>query len=254
MRHFLIGLLLSVFYGGLSPYAFGEEDKLLKDCSICPEMVALQPGSFQMGSNEGNDDEKPVHRVSINYRFAVAKTEVTQAQWRAVMGDNPSMFSGETNPIEQVSWNEAKDFIQRLNTKTGQSYRLLTEAEWEYAARAGTTTNWSCGPDEECLSRVAWYDSNAGRRTYPVGQKQANAFGLHDMHGNVSEWVQDCYDKTYKDAPSNIHAEVTENCSFRVLRGGAWEDVPWSLRSAMRTRIMPNAKHYSIGFRIAKTL
>lgn len=232
----------------------GTNDYVFKDCSTCPIMVILQPGSFQMGSNNGNDNEQPVHRVSINYSFAVGMTEITQAQWHAIMGHNPSLFAGNSNPVEQVSWDDAKKFIRALNKKTGQTYRLLTESEWEYAARAGTTTKWYCGNDEGCLNSAAWYDANSLRKTYPAGQKQANAFGLYDMYGNVSEWVEDCYEETYKGAPINGHANVSKDCSFRILRGGAWEDIAWSLRSAIRSRVMPEYGHFSFGFRIAKTL
>ena len=163
--------------------------KIFKDCTDCPEMVVVPAGSFDMGSNN-DTNEKPVHRVTINRAFAIGKTEVTQGQWKAIMGNNPSKFveCGDNCPVEQVSWDDAQAFIEKLNTKTGKKYRLPSEAEWEYACRAGGQHEY-CGGNN--LDSIAWYGAlakpagNSNKTTNPVAAKQANAFGLYDMSGNV---------------------------------------------------------------------
>ena len=237
---------------------------VFRDCADCPEMVVVPAGSFMMGSDDGSSDEKPVHPVTIARAFAVGKYEVTQAEWQAVMGTNPSKFSGARNPVEQVSWDDAQDFIRRLNEKvrsvvsvsTGGDgpYRLLTEAEWEYAARAGTTTTYSCGDSAGCLSSSAVYSHNSSSRTAQVGSKVANAFGLHDMHGNVWEWVQDCYADSYANAPSDGGLSMGSNACSRVLRGGSWGYDPRYLRSAGRSRRSADGRGSGLGFRLARTL
>jgi formylglycine-generating enzyme required for sulfatase activity len=162
--------------------------------SIGIDFVLIAAGEFLMGSESGDSDEKPVHRVRISKNFYLGKYEVTQAQWHAVMGDNPSRFKGDTLPVEQVSWEDAQKFIERLNAQEGGTkYRLPTEVEWEYAARAGTTTAYSFGDNPRPLGEYAWFSENFGNTTHPVGQKQPNPWGLYDMHGNVWEWVQDWY-------------------------------------------------------------
>ena len=179
-------------------------------------MVTVPGGSFEMGS--GNGDELPQHRVTLK-AFALGKYEVTQAQWQAVMGDNPSNFKqcGGNCPVENVSWNDAQAFIQKLNQKTGANYRLPTEAEWEYACKAGQETEY-CGGNN--IDEVAWYGNNS-QTTHPVGQKQANAFGLYDMSGNAWEWVQDSYHGKYNGAPTD-GTEWLGDGAKRVLRGGSW--------------------------------
>jgi len=171
--------------------------KAFKDCASCPEMVMIPAGSFEMGSSNGSDDRKPVHRVTISQGFAMSKTEITQGQWKSLMDGNPSYFGkcGDDCPVERVSWLEAQDFIKRLSTKTGKQYRLPTEAEWEYACRAKAHQEY-CGSDNP--DDVAWYADpvdNPGEKTFPVAIKQPNAFGLYDMSGNVKEWVEDCLKK-----------------------------------------------------------
>ena len=241
----------------------------IKDCPECPEMVVLPGGSFLMGSppdpgpdpfsNEkpkanGLPEEKPQHRVQIQ-SFAIGKYEVTQEQWYAVMGNNPSQNKGRTLPVEQVSWDDIQQFIEKLNQKAGQKYRLPSEAEWEYAARAGTTTEWSHGNDESKLGNYAWYSANSARQPQEVGQKRPNAFGLYDMHGNVWEWTQDCWHNNYAGAPTDGSAWTT-GCSgnVRVLRGGSWIFDPAYLRSAIRSGIYPYYRLRENGFRLARTL
>ena len=207
-----------------------------------------------MGSDKSSD-EKPPHTVYIR-SFLMGRTEVTQKQWLNVMGSNPSRFAacGSGCPVESVGWDEVQEFILKLSQKTGQKYRLPSEAEWEYAARAGTSTEWSHGNDESKLSNYAWYDVNSGRKTQEVGQKLPNAFGLYDMHGNVFEWTQDCWHDNYAGAPTDGSAWAT-GCSgnYRVLRGGSWSNNHAFLRSAYRIRLYPNIRSSSSGFRLART-
>ena len=217
-------------------------------------MVRIPAGSFVMGSNK-NNDEKPPHTVAVG-SFLMGKTEVTQGQWKAVMGNNPSVFSqcGDECPVEHVSWNDAQDFIRKLTQKTGLAYRLPSEAEWEYAARAGSATDWSHGNDESRLADFAWYSINSGSMSQAVAQKRPNAFGLFDIHGNVWEWVEDCWHDNYAGAPMDGSAWTT-GCSggWRVLRGGSWVNFPAFLRSANRSRDTPDNRNGSGGLRLART-
>ena len=226
---------------------------VVKDCAECPAMVVIPAGSFVMGSDK-NANEQPTHLVNLS-SFLIGKTEVTQVQWEAVMGNNPSQSTGRTLPVEKVSWDEIQRFITKLTQKTGQSYRLPSESEWEYAARAGTTTEWSHGNDESKLGNYAWYSQNSGSKTQAVGQKLPNAFGLFDMHGNVWEWTQDCWHENYVGAPSDASAWTT-NCyrDTRVLRGGSWGNSSGDLRSADRIWYIRSGQFSSFGFRLARDL
>ena len=236
---------------GVFPQTYKSGDTF-KDCAACPQMVVVPAGAFDMGdlNGGGHPYEKPVHRVTIPRPFAVGVYEVTQAEWRSVMGDNPSRFKGDRNPVEQVSWDDAKDFLKRLNAKTGKEYRLLTEAEWEYAARAGSRTiyPWGNGIDPW----KAKYGSKNG--AHPVGSYSANVFGLFDTAGNVLEWTEDCWNTSYSGAPSNGQAQITGNCRFRVFRGGFWGDKPGNVRSAFRFRGTSGFLSYGLGFRVARSL
>ena len=232
-----------------------EAGKTFKDCVDCPEMVELPAGSFAMGSNNGEPDEKPLHGVAIVKSFAIGKTEVTQAQWRAVMGNNPSYFVAcdDTCPVEQVSWSDTQIFIKKLNAKTGKLYRLPSEAEWEYACRAGAQQEY-CGSDN--ADSVAWNNSNSGsylfNSPHPVATKQANAFGLYDMSGNVWEWVEDNYHASYNGAPEDGSAWM--GGTMHVLRGGSWGKDPKFGRAARRSKFSTNYSDFSYGFRLAQTL
>ena len=222
--------------------------------NLAVDMVKIPPGSFTMGS-EKNADEKPLHTVFIR-SFLMGRTEVTQKQWLDVMGSNPSRFAacGPECPVEGVSWDEVQQFISTLNQRTGQKYRLPSEAEWEYAARAGTTTEWSFGNDESKLGKYAWYRENSGSKTQAVGQKLPNAFGLYDMHGNVWEWTEDCWHGNFSGAPTDGSAWATGcTANARVLRGGSWNYFPAGLRSAFRSWDIPDNRYYSFGFRLART-
>jgi formylglycine-generating enzyme required for sulfatase activity len=210
------------------------------------ELVLVPAGSFKMGSNS-YDDERPVHDVTISMAFYMGKYEVTQAQWQAVMGSNPSNFKGDNLPVENVSWDDAVAFIARLNAqKDGYSYRLPSEAEWEYACRAGTTGDYAGD-----LDAMAWYDKNSGNKTHDVGTKAPNAFGLFDMHGNVLEWCQDWYQDSYSGAPTDGSAWLSGgDQNYRVLRGGSWNSDAGLLRSTNRSRSSPDVRNADVGFRV----
>jgi formylglycine-generating enzyme required for sulfatase activity len=201
-----------------------------------------------MGSDKHNN-EKPVHRVTIREGFYMGKYEITQAQWQQVIGNNPSNFKGcDQCPVEEVSWNDAHDFIKKLNAMNdGYTYRLPSEAEWEYACRAGTINDYAGD-----LDSLAWYRKNSDGKTHPVGQKQANAFGLYDMHGNVEEWCEDYWHEFYYRAPIDGSVWLTGGESnSRVLRGGSWRCIDDLLRSADRHgRAGPIAHSSDVGLRL----
>jgi formylglycine-generating enzyme required for sulfatase activity len=214
------------------------------------EFVLIPAGSFMMGSTNGDADERPVHKVTIEYPFYMGKYEVTQAQWQAVMGNNPSHFKDCDNcPVEQVSWDDAQGFIRKLNQMNdGYRYRLPTEAEWEYACRAGTTGDYGAGN----LSEMAWHFENSGSKTHAVGSKQPNAWSLADMHGNVWEWCEDWYHQTYSGAPTDGTAWLSggEQRAARVRRGGSWYHYATYLRSANRGWGILDSDLDAVGFRV----
>ncbi len=224
--------------------------------SIGQKFVLIPGGSFLMGSpagEAGRDDDETQHRVTLSSPFYIQTTEVTQGQWQGVMGRNPSRFKGDPNlPVEYVSWNDAQEFIRLLNQKEGtDKYRLPTEAEWEYACRAGSTTLWCFGDDENRLGDYAWYDDNSGRKTHPVGRLKPNTWGLYDMHGNVWEW---CIDR-YGVYPSGsvIDPAGPSSGSYRVFRGGSWGNNARICRSANRHGFDPGYRFGYLGFRLART-
>jgi formylglycine-generating enzyme required for sulfatase activity len=248
---FCITVLTAV--SGAAGFAFAAENAYTYTNSIGMEFVLIPSGSFTMGADKNyekaDDEETPQHRVSISKPFNLGKYEVTQAQWAAVMGNYPSAFKGRDNPVEQVSWDDAQAFIKRLNQQEGHSrYRLPTEAEWEYAARAGTTGAYSFGDDEDSLGLYAWYKDNSSTKTHPVGQKQPNSWGLYDMHGNVWEWVQDWYGKY--SANSVTDPRGPSSGTDRVQRGGGWFLDAWLCRSAVRVYGPPDFRNVLYGFRL----
>jgi len=214
------------------------------------KMVLIQPGEFTMGSSDGYDSEKPPHTVKITKPFYLSVTEVTQGQYERVMGTNPSRFKGDPRrPVENVSWQEAVEFCRKLSEQEGRTYRLPTEAEWEYACRAGSKTKWSFGDDESAVGDYAWYDDNSGSTTHPVGEKKPNAWGLYDMHGNVWEWCSDGYGEYEAGVVSDPTG--TESASARVGRGGGWRYSAAGCRSAYRLRYSPSVRSDALGFRLA---
>lgn len=226
--------------------------KEFQDCPECPVMVEIPAGSFQMGSN-ADATSKPIHRVSLK-SFAMGKTEVTQVQWKAIMGNNPSKFQdcGDNCPVEQVSWDDAKVYIQRLNAKTGKQYRLPSESEWEYACRAGGKHKY-CGSDT--IDAVAWYKENSDGVSHRVAGKQANAFALYDMEGNVLEWVEDCVNGSYNGAPSDGSAWVSGYCSNRIVRGSSRVNPATSPGVDERGMRAGQTRNYNnVGFRLAMTI
>ena len=244
--------------------------KEFRDCARCPQMVVIPAGEFTMGSPPSELQAETQHRVTIARPFAVGKFEITFDQWGACVKDHgcgaytpdDQGWGRGRRPAIDISWDLAKDYVSWLSRKTGKPYRLLTEAEWEYAARAGTATRFSTG--DTISPRVANYDgSDDGsgpsdknrQKTMPVGSFPPNAFGLHDMHGNVTEWVEDCWHNDYAAAaPTDGSAWVTGNCDGRVLRGGSWGDSDSELRSAARTGEFKAESSYQDGFRVARDL
>jgi formylglycine-generating enzyme required for sulfatase activity len=255
MRFVMICLsLLSLLLSGGAFSAQAAEKTYTN--SIGMEFVLIPSGSFTMGADENfeeaSDEETPQHRVTISKPFYLGTHEVTQAQWTAVMGNNPSKFKGQSNPVEQVSWDDVQAFIRRLNQQEGHKrYRLPTEAEWEYAARAGTTGAYSFGNDADSLGRYAWYYGNSGKKAHPVGQKQPNPWGLHDMHGNVNEWVQDWYGERYYANSPGTDPKGPSSGSDRVVRGGSWFYRAEVCLSAVRISSTPGYRSDSLGFRLA---
>jgi formylglycine-generating enzyme required for sulfatase activity len=216
--------------------------------------VPIPGGSFRMGSNNGDNDEAPVHTVQID-EFSMMTTEVTQQMWKELMGSNSSFFKGDDLPVEDVSWYDAQEFIKKLNQRDpGKGYRLPSESEWEYACRAGTITQFNTGDGESDLGHAGWYNGNSDSKTHPVGQKAPNVWGLYDMHGNVWEWCEDWYHSTYNGAPADGRAWVSPKGSYCVLRGGSWGSYPRSCRSTIRYWYdprYPGSRYGNIGFRVA---
>jgi formylglycine-generating enzyme required for sulfatase activity len=220
--------------------------------------VWIAPGSYQRGSpvsETGRDrDEGPPHEVTLTKGFYLGVHEVTQAQWLAVMGSNPAVFrrgqQADQRPVESVSWDDCQTFIARLNERGRERFRLPSESEWEYAARAGSTTRYPWGDDPSgfAVHEHAWANSRSYAITHPVGQKRPNAWGLHDMHGNVWEWCQDWY-APYPEGPQRDPTGPAEG-KEKVFRGGSWYDFPVSLRSANRHRHAPDGRYTAVGLRL----
>jgi formylglycine-generating enzyme required for sulfatase activity len=243
---------------------FSECVKTDGDYSIyCPQMIVMAAGKFMMGSpateEDRYDNEGPQHEVVIAQPFAVSKFELTFDQWDSCVQYGgctraASPFGAGRQSAINVSWDDAKEYVNWLSTLTGQEYRLLSEAEWEYGARAGTTSPYSFEGDESVLGEYAWYSKNSGGKTHLVGEKKPNAFGLYDVHGNVWEWVEDCYHKSYDGAPTDGSAWTTDECGNRVVRGGSWNDHSQNLRSANRNDLPAGPRVPILGIRVGRTL
>ena len=220
---------------------------------ITIDMVKVEAGTFMMGATyemqKPYDDEKPVHQVTLTNNYYMGKYEVTQSLWQVVMGSNPSKFKGDDLPVERVSWNDCQEFISKLNRMTGRKFRLPTEAEWEYAARGGKKSRGCQYSGSSNISKVAWYDDgNSGRKTHPVGTKQANELGIYDMTGNVLEWCQDRYSSYLSSSQTNPRGAVSG--SYHVFRGGSWSSYAWSCRSSSRNYVTPNFRNNNLGLRL----
>lgn len=255
MRHFFFSALT------LLPLVTDAQSDTL------PQMVFVQGGTFTMGCRDsirdGNcyEDEKPSHEVTIR-DFYIGKYEVTQAEWRRVMGSNhlePLSNTGcDQCPVERVSWDDAQEFIRKLNARTGKQYRLPTEAEWEYAARGGNMSRGYLYSGSNNLDEVGWYDDNRDKRrksktTRPVGTEKANELGIHDMSGNVWEQVQDDWHANFSGAPTDGQAWVgSPRASYRVFRGGGWYDGPQFCRVAYRLSVNYATNNKGFGFRLAR--
>ena len=187
------------------------------------EFVYIPPGSFIMGSDTYWENEKPPHKVEISKGFWMSKYEITQKQWKSIMGDNPSHFKGDDHPVDSINWYDAQDFIKELNFKGNGKFRLPTEIEWEYACRAGSETEFHFGDDESLVINYAWTTTNGENRSHPVGEKLPNAWGLHDMLGNVWEWCEDWYDENAYKRHIKGDFIPPEKARFRVKRGGSFQ-------------------------------
>ncbi len=232
--------------------------KVFRDCPECPEMVMIPGGEYRMGSASwlARASATAPRRVKLP-PFALGRYEVSQEEWEAIMGSNPSVFAscGPQCPVESVSWAEAKSYVSRLNERVSGGpdgpYRLPSEAEWEYACRGGMKGHGFCGGND--VEAVGWYGRNSDGKTHPRGMKSANGYGLHDMSGNVEEWVEDCWNDSYEGAPQDGSAWTTGDCGFRVLRGGSWISEADHLRWASRSTD-GSSRGILSGLRLARTL
>jgi formylglycine-generating enzyme required for sulfatase activity len=222
------------------------------DSATGMEFVYVKGGCYEMGDTfgDGGSDEKPVHDVCVD-DFHMGKYEVTQAEWQALMGSNPSTFKGSNRSVEQVSWNDAQSFIGKLSQRSGKNYRLPTEAEWEYAARSGGKQEKYAGSSS--AGSVAWYADNSGKKTHSVGQKAANGLGLYDMSGNVYEWCSDWYGKSYYSQSSHSNPQGPSSGSYRVFRGGSWGNSPTGVRVANRSSLGVASRFDFLGFRLVSS-
>jgi len=232
------------------------------DCEDCPELAVIPAGSYLMGAGGLYKREKPAHEVTIPRPFAMGRYEVTFDQWKAC-GDgggcarkpDDHKWGRGKRPVMNITFGDAKGYLAWISAKTGKTYRLPTEAEWEYAARAGTTTQFWWGDAigskkancRDCAPTIS-------HETYPVGTFEANPFGLYDVHGNVWEWVEDCWNPTYYNAPTDGSAWTESNCHFRTTRSGSWYYFNKNLRSASRSKFPAKAFSYGIGFRVVREL
>lgn len=263
-----------------------EPGSVFRDCPACPEMVVIPAGEFLMGSTfeeSGHPDEKPQHPVKIGRAFALSKFEITFEQWDACVADGKCEAASDDGlgrgsvPVFNVHWNDARAFAAWLSARTGQKYRLPSEAEWEYAARGGTSTPWFWGPAEDSAGSskacqfanthdetgkdahpmYVWSNHKCADgfgETAPVGRFAPNPFGLHDILGNLREWVLDCHHTGYKDAPIDGSVWDEKECEKRIVRGGAWIDGASTTRAAYRHPEDAGYRNYQVGFRLAREL
>jgi hypothetical protein len=238
----------------------GYFEKIAEQLTLRIEAIIPHSKRFLMGSEDGYSNEKPVHEVVINDDFEIAKTPVTFAEYDIFCDvtnhdkpDDEGWGRGK-RPVINVSWHDAMEYCKWLSEVTGDTYRLPTEAEWEFSARAGTTTRWSFGDSEKKLKRYAWYTKNSDSQTYPVGEKWSNGWGLYDMHGNVWEWCMDDWQDDYSSHTNSSEPFISENKERKILRGGSWYSLGVNTRSAYRGRYVPTYSGSDVGFRLLRTL
>lgn len=230
-----------------------------KDCNTCPVLVSVQRGTFTMGSNSGDPSEKPAHQVTIAKPFAIGKYEVTVEQWDACVAAGACQKTGDdgrakNSPARDVSWDDAQQYVKWLGKTTGKAYRLPTEAEWEYAARAGTSTRYWWGEQMRTGMANCKECGEPWQKDAPVnvGSFAANPWGLHDVNGSVWEWVADCWHTSYKGAPTDGRAWDEPNCRTRVIRGGSWREGASYMPSSTRFKYDASVRHSQNGFRVAR--
>ena len=263
--HFPLSVFLLVFTLAGAACAQGTSSRFagIQDCPDCPELAIIPPGSFTMGTDSRHKYEKPAHTVTIDKAYAIGIFEVTFDQWQACfdagecgeqMPDDHKWGEGK-RPIINITWHDAKLYLKWLSNKTGKTYRLPTEAEWEYAARAGTETEYWWGDDigkEQANCRNC--APTISHQSEPVDSFEPNPWGLYNVHGNVWEWTEDCWNKTYDGAPTDGSAWLTGDCRQRVMRSGSWYYFSKNLRSAWRAKNHAKVKSYGIGFRVVREL
>lgn len=278
--------LLTLLWGVMAIPAWADAPPVRRDCAACPEWLDLPTGQYRMGSPvdepDHEHDEDLRHGVRLQ-AFGIGRTEVTVAQYQACVDAGacappawqnatarPALFAvlgesvaGADHPVTGVSWQMAQRYLAWLSQHTGQRYHLPSETQWEYAARAGTLTRWSSGDDASALADHAWFAANSGQALHPVASRRANPWGLHDVHGSVWEWTQDCYehwgdydhwDPRWNAAPHDQRAWEGGRCLWRVMRGGSWRDGPERLRSAERSFNAADHATQLTGFRVAREL
>jgi sulfatase modifying factor 1 len=258
MHRLILALTIWFAVGAADSPAIADDWPIGPPAPLMPvEMTLIKGSCYKMGDTfgEGAGDERPVHEVCVK-DFYIGTYLVTQMQWTGTMGTNPSRepLCGMTCPVENVSWNEVQEFIRKLNQRTGKAYRLPTEAEWEYAARSGgRNEKWAGTSSENELADYAWYYSNSGFKTHPVGSKKPNRLGLYDMTGNVWEWMSDWYDEKYYSRSPKDEPRGAETGGAHSLRGGYWGDLPSFVRVTRRIGLAPSARGGGYGFRLALT-
>ena len=260
---FSLVLLIAVFTSKISNGSEIKMGKIFKDCTVCPEMVKIPSGSFLMGSGKVEQNELPIHKVTIPNPLAVSRFEITFDQWDACHSgggcsrniDDRNWGRG-TRPVINVLYSDINEYIDWISNKTNQIYRLPTEAEWEYAARAGTTTEYWWGDKmRNGYANCRGYGTKwSGSMSAPVGSFKPNPWGLYDIHGNLFEYVEDCWINDYKSFPDDTLPQIISNCHSRVIKGGAWYYLPRASRSAYRARNDTRIFSYLIGFRVFREL
>jgi formylglycine-generating enzyme required for sulfatase activity len=245
---------------GNTPDRPASNSALFKDCADCPEMIALPAGAFRMGSN-ALSYEKPVHLVTIAKPFAIGVTPITLADWSRCVTDGGCKYSpilqngAPERPVTNIGWSDAHEYAAWLSKKTGKSYRLPSEAEWEYAARGGTTTNFYWGNTVGVgNANCADCGANVGRQSMPVKSFSPNGFGLYDMAGNAAEWIEDCWNQNYKGAPSDGSAWTRGACEQRVLRGGSFDSASNAIKVSSRFRYDADVRYYANGLRVVRDM